>query len=300
MKNITFRQMQVFESIARNSSFTAAAEELFLTQPTVSMQIKKLTDTIGLPVFEQLGKRIFLTEAGQELLTATLSITDAFARFDMKIADMKGIKLGNLRLASVTTAEYLAPRILGEFSQHYPGIKVFLEITNRERVLQRIEQNRDDLYIVGQPPDDIELTIIPFLKNPLVVLASAGHPLAKKKNIPLETIAKQRFVMREPGAGTSVALKTLKEKTGISFDIHMELGSNEAIKQAVIGGLGLSVLSKFALKHEIQTGELVILDVKSFPLEYHWYIVYPRAKQLSIVAQRFLEFLLKEGRQIVV
>ncbi len=299
MKNVTFRQLQVFESIARNGGFTAAAEELFLTQPTVSMQIKKLTDTIGIPLFEQLGKRIYLTEAGQELLTASRKITEAFDHFDMKIADMKGIKQGNLRLSSVTTAEYLAPRMLGKFSQHYPGIKVFLEITNRERVLQRIEQNMDDLYIVGQPPDDIELNIIPFLKNPLVVLAPAKHPLAKKKNIPLETLSKEKFVMREPGAGTGVALTKLREQTGISFEISMVLGSNEAIKQAVIGGLGLSVLSKFALKHEIQTGELVILDVQSFPLKYNWYIVYPKGKQLSIVAQRFLDFLLNEGKKII-
>jgi DNA-binding transcriptional LysR family regulator len=299
MKNITFRQLQVFESIARNGGFTSAAEELFLTQPTVSMQIKKLTDTIGIPLFEQLGKRIYLTEAGEELLTAAKKITDAFDHFDMKIADMKGIKQGNLRLSSVTTAEYLAPRILGKFSQHYPGIKVFLEITNRERVLQRIEQNMDDLYIVGQPPDNLELNIIPFLQNPLVILAPANHPLAKKKNIPLETLSKERFVMREPGAGTGVALAKLKEKTGISFNISMELGSNEAIKQAVIGGLGLSVLSKFALKHELKTGELVILDVQSFPLKYSWYIVYPRGKQLSIVAQRFLDFLLNEGKKII-
>ena len=196
MKNITFRQLQVFESIARNGGFTSAADELFLTQPTVSMQIKKLTNTIGIPLFEQLGKRIYLTEAGQELLTASREITGAFDHFDMKIADMKGIKQGNLRLSSVTTAEYLAPRMLGKFSQHYPGIKVFLEITNRERVQKRKEQIMNDPYIVGMPPDTIELRIIPFLKSPLVELAHAKHASAKKKNIPLETISKVKFVMR--------------------------------------------------------------------------------------------------------
>ncbi|NOX43335.1 MAG: LysR family transcriptional regulator [Gammaproteobacteria bacterium] len=299
MKNITFRQLQVFESIARNHSFTLAAEELFLTQPTVSMQIRKLADTIGMPLFEQIGKRIYLTDAGQELLTASRDISDTFSSFDMKIANMKGIKQGNLRLSSVTTAEYLAPRILGIFCQQYPGIKVFLEITNRERVLQRIEDNKDDLYIVSLPPNNLNLNITPFLDNPLVVLAPANHPLATKKNISIEELSKENFVMREPGAGTGVALAKLKQNTGAEFNVIMELGSNEAIKQAVIGGLGLSILSKYALSHELQAGVLVLLDVQYFPLEYSWYIVYPKGKQLSLVAQRFYEFLLKEGIQLI-
>ena len=299
MKNVTFRQLQVFESIARNRSFTLAAEELFLTQPTVSMQTKKLADTIGLPLFEHIGKRIFLTDAGNELLRVSRDISDTFSRFSMKISDLKGIKQGNLRISSVTTAEYLAPRILGNFCQQYPGIKVFLEITNRERVLQRIEDNQDDLYIVSQPPDHMELNITPFLHNPLVVLAPADHPLAAKKNIPIEELVREKFVMREPGAGTGVALTKLKQQTGVDFEIRMELGSNEAIKQAVRSGLGLSILSIYALTHELQAGELVVLDVQHFPLEYRWFIVYPNGKQLSLVAQRFYNFLLEEGIQLI-
>jgi len=298
MKNITFRQLQVFESVTRNQSFTLAAEELFLTQPTVSMQIKKLSDTVGMPLLEQIGRRIYVTETGQALLTASQKISDAFSSFDMKIADMKGIKQGNLQIASVTTAEYLAPRMLGIFCKQYPGIKVSLEITNRENVLQRIEDNKDDLYIVGQPPDNLELNITPFLKNPLVVLAPVNHPLAGRTNISLTELAAERFVMREPGAGTGVALEKLRQQTGITFEINMILGSNEAIKQAVIAGLGLSVLSKYALTHEIQAGELTVLDVQSFPLEYRWYIVYPKGKQLSIVAQRFYDFLIEQKHQI--
>lgn len=299
MKNITFRQLQVFESIARNGSFTAAAEELFLTQPTVSMQIKKLSGHIGMPLFEQIGKRIYLTDSGQELLKVSRDVAESFSNLEMKITDMKGIKQGKLRLASVTTAEYLAPRLLGIFYQLYPGIKVNLEITNRERILQRIEQNMDDLYIVGQPPEDIELDITPFMQNPLVVFAPANHPLAGKSNIPLEEIAKQRFVMREPGAGTGIALSKLEKQTGTSFDIVMELGSNVAVKQAVRGGLGISILSKYALTHDLQAGELVILDVEHFPLDYNWCIVYPKGKQLSVVAQRFYHFLLEKGNSII-
>ncbi len=299
MKNVTFRQLQVFESIARNRSFTLAAEELFLTQPTVSMQIKKLADTIGLPLFEQIGKRIFLTDAGNELLAVSRNISATFSSFSMKISDLKGIKQGNLRISSVTTAEYLAPRFLGKFCQQYPGIKVFLEITNRERVLQRIEENQDDLYIVGQPPDDMALNVTPFLQNPLVLLAPPDHPLAAKKNISIEEITKEKFVMREPGAGTGVALRKLKQQTGVDFKVSMELGSNEAIKQAVRGGLGLSILSKYALTHELQAGELVILDAQHFPLEYHWFIVYPKGKQLSLIAHRFYNFLLEEDIQLI-
>jgi len=298
MKNTTFRQLQVFESISRNGTFTAAAEELFLTQPTLSMQMKKLTATIGVPLYDQIGKKIHLTEAGKELLATSKNVFNSFSEFEMKILNMKGVKEGNLKLAGVTTAEYFAPRILGAFCQRYPGIKVSLEVTNRQRVLQRLADNLDDLYIVGHANHVEGIHITPFLSNPLVVLAPTNHRLANEKHIPLTELANEHFLMRETGCGTIMTLDQLMTEHGFRFKSSMELGSNEAIKQAVIGGLGISMLSMYALAHELQTGELAILDIQGFPVEEQWYIVYPEGKKLSIVAQAFFDYLLDEGRKI--
>ena len=205
MRHSTIRQLEVFEAIARLKSFTRAAEELFLTQPTVSMQIKKLTDEIGLPLFEQIGKKIYLTDAGKELYQTCLGIFEHFSRFEMIASDMKGLKSGKLRLAVVTTAKYFTPRLLGMFCQKYPDIDVALKVTNRERVLERLTNNQDDLYILGQVPDAVDAVAEVFLDNQLVVMASADHPLSCEKKISIERICDELFIMREPGSGTRMA-----------------------------------------------------------------------------------------------
>ena len=291
MRHGTLRQLEVFEAIARLGSFTRAAEELFLTQPTVSIQIKKLTDAIGLPLFEQIGKKIYLTDAGQELHQTCLDVFEHFARFEMLAADMKGMKTGKLRLAVVTTAKYFAPRLLGMFCRQYPGVDVSLKVTNREQILESLANNQDDLYILGQPPLGIDAVAESFLENPLVVLASFDHPLADEKGITLERIAEEPFMSREPGSGTRLATEQFFANQGLKLKIRMELGSNEAIKQAIIGGLGISVLSRHTLALDAPTGQLVVLDVLGFPINRHWYYAYPSEKHLSIVAQKFLEYL---------
>lgn len=291
MRHSTLRQLEVFEAIARLKSFTRAAEELFLTQPTVSMQIKKLTDEIGLPLFEQIGKKIYLTDAGKELYQTCLGIFEHFSRFEMIASDMKGLKSGKLRLAVVTTAKYFTPRLLGMFCQEYPGIDVALIVTNRERVLERLSSNQDDLYILGQVPDAVDAVAEVFLDNPLVVLASADHPLSREKKISIERICDEPFIMREPGSGTRMATERFFLEQGYKLKVRMELGSNEAIKQAIVGRLGIAVLSRHTLALDAPMGQLAILDVEGFPIERHWYFAYPSGKQLSIVAQTFLEYL---------
>lgn len=298
MRRTTFRQFEVFEAIARLGSFTRAAEELHLTQPTVSMQIKKLTDAVGLPLFEQLGKRIHLTDAGHALLATCREISEQLSRFEMTVSDMKGLKKGRLRLAVVTTAKYFAPRLLGTFCQQYPGIEVALKVTNRERVLERIQDNLDDLYITGQPPEELEVECLPFLENPLVVLAPTGHPLARKKRIPLKRLAQEPFLMREPGSGTRQALERLLEKHGLKVNVRMELGSNEAIKQTIASGLGVAVLSRHTLALDAGTSQIAILDVEHFPIRRHWYVSWPKGKQLSVVARTFLGHLQNAGTSI--
>ena len=298
MKNATFRQLQVFESIARNGSFTAAANELYLTQPTISAQIKKLTDVVGMPLFEQMGKKIFLTMVGRQLLETCHSVFTSLDNFEMNIADIKGVKEGTLKLSGVTTAEYFAPRIIGGFCKKYPGIRVSLEVINRRKVLDRLSENLDDLYICGKVADELDVEDTLFLENPLVILAEPSHPMAGKKNIPLSALAEEQFIMRETGCGTYLALDKIIGNQEIFFKSSMELGSNEAIKQAVISGLGISMLSIYSLTHELESGELVILDVEGFPYEDAWHIIYPRGKKLSVVAKAFYDYLLDEGRKL--
>lgn len=296
MRHSTLRQLEVFEAIARLGSFTRAAEELFLTQPTVSMQIKKLSDDVGLPLFEQVGKKIYLTDAGRELYLTCKGIFEHLAQFEMVVSDMKGLKTGKLRLAVVTTAKYFAPRLLGMFCQQYPGVEVSLKVSNRERVLERLAGNQDDLYILGQPPEEADIAAEAFLENPLVVLAPARHALAHKKKIPLKRIAEEPFLLREPGSGTRIVTERVFAEQGLKLKVRMELGSNEAIKQAVIGGLGISVLSSHTLALDAPAGQFVVLNVQGFPIQRHWYFAYPAGKQLSIVARTFADYLRQAAR----
>lgn len=296
MKNASLRQLKVFEAVARHLSFTRAAEELYTTQPTVSIQLKQLTDIVGQPLLEQVGKRIYLTDTGRELLKVCREIFDGLDRFEMLVSDMKGVKAGKLRLSIITTAKYFVPRLLGLFCQHYPGIDVSLKVTNRERVLQRMADNMDDLYVLGQPPEHMDVEFESFLENPLVVLAGRNHPLAAKKHIPPQRLEDEQFLMREPGSGTRLSTEQFFRERGLKLRVRMELGSNEAIKQAVAGGLGIAVLSAHTLALERSIDELVILDVDGFPIRRQWYLAYPRDKQLSVVAQVFLEFLHSESK----
>jgi len=299
MRHSSLRQLEVFETITRLGSFTRAAEELCVTQPTVSMQIKKLTDAIGLPLFEQIGKKMYLTEAGRELHQACHGIFEHLTQFEMIAADMKGLKAGKLRLAVVTTAEYFAPRLLGMFCQQYPEIEVSLEVSNRKHILDRLANNMDDLYILDLPPENEEIIVQSFLQNPLVVLASANHPLANKKKITLERIAEEPFIFRENGSGTRIETENFVAKQGLKLKTRMTLGSNEAIKQAILGGLGVSVLSRHTLTLDSHKDQLAILDVNGFPINCQWHYAYPSGKKLSIVAQTFLAYLQNAPQLIV-
>lgn len=296
MRHTTLRQLEVFEAIARLGSFTRAAEELHLTQPTVSMQIKKLSDAVGMALFEQVGKKMYLTDAGRALHEFSREIFDHFSHFEMLLADLKGLKQGRLRLAVITTAKYFIPRMLGAFCRQYPGIDVTMKVSNRERILARLNNNEDDLYILGQPPEEVDVVAEPFLTNPLVVLAPTYHPLVRARNIPLRRLAEEPFLLREPGSGTRIATEQLFAQHGLKLRVRMELGSNEAIKQAVVGGLGISVLSRHTLPPDATTDQIALLDVQGFPIERHWCAVYPKGKQLSVVAKTFLDYLKQAHR----
>jgi len=298
-RHATLRQLQVFEAVARLGSFTRAAEELYLAQPTVSMQIKKLVDTIGLPLIEQVGIRIQLTDAGREVYTACQECFHALADLEMKIADVKGVKRGRLKLAVISSAKYLAPYLLGQFRRQHPGVDLSLKVTNREQLLEWIANHEHDLYVMGEPPREIDVEAYPLVPNPLVVMAGRHHPLVHVPNIPLKRLLDEPFIMRETGSGTRAALVRLFESKGLTPpEAHMEFANNEAIKQAISADLGISVLSLHALVLEGTSGPIALLDVQGFPIERQWYLVHPKGKKLSVVARSFLELVREQGHQL--
>ncbi|MBL4851881.1 MAG: LysR family transcriptional regulator [Gammaproteobacteria bacterium] len=292
IRHTTFRQMQIFEAIVRLGSFTRAAEELFLTQPTVSSQIKKLTNVIGAPLLDQSRRLIKPTDAGNDLYQAIRKIFDCLSDLDTRLAGLKGLQRGRLRLAVVTTAKYFTPEILGEFCREYPDIDVTLTVPNRDEMIDRIQNNEDDLYILGRLPNKLlrHIESHHFAPNPLIVMAPKDHPLCEESNISIERLAQERFIFREVGSGMRDAATKVFSEHGIVPNVRMELGSNEAIKHAVIGGLGLTISSLHTLTLEGASGPIAMLDVQGFPIQHKWYIVHPKNKEPSLIAKTFLEF----------
>lgn len=297
--HLTFRQLQVFEAVARHLNYTRAAEELFMTQPAVSGHVRQMEEAAGLPLVEQVGKRLHLTEAGEEVQRAALDVINRTEDLEMRLADLAGMIRGRLRLSVTTTAEYFAPHLLGAFSRRYPGVEIRLEVSNRETVLERLAANEDELAIMGRVPEGVNVTGTAFTRNPLVMVAPPDHPLVGQARVEPERLGDETFLLREPGSGTRLAMEQFFEERGLSLKGGMELGSNETIKQAVMAGLGLSVLSWHTLPLERATGKLAVLDVDGFPLRRHWYAVHLKEKRLSVVAATFLEFLVGEGADLI-
>lgn len=299
MFNFTLRQLQVFEKVASHLNYSRAAEELYLSQPAVSMQIKQLEGHIGLPLFEQLGKKIFLTEAGRELLHYARSISQQLAEMEALFDEMKGPGKGKLTLSVVNTANYFTPQLLAKFCQRHPNVSVTLQVANRDAVLKHLADNTTDLAIMGRPPGDLDISAAQFLENPLVVIAAPDHPLAGLKRVKLARLAQETFLSREKGSGTRSAMERVFAEHSIQPRISMEMETNEAIKQAVQAGMGLGILSLHSIELELKTKRLAILNVEHFPLLRHWFVVHRRNKRLSSAAQAFKEFLLTEAKKIM-
>jgi DNA-binding transcriptional LysR family regulator len=291
--------MKVFEAVARLGSYTRASEELHLTQPAVSMQIKQLEENAGLPLFEQLGKKIYLTQAGQEMHHYSRAIAQQLDEVDKVMADMKGVKRGRLVIAVASTANYFAARLLATFSQRYPEVTISLDVTNREGLLEHLDANDIDMVIMGRPPEGLDLVAEPFTENPLVVIAATNHPLVAAEHIPLEWLQQETFVVREQGSGTRTAMERFFAEKRVRLSTGMEMSSNEAIKQAVQAGLGLGIVSIHTLQLELETKRLAVLDVEFFPILRHWYVVHRQGKRLSPVAQLFKEFVTREARALL-
>jgi DNA-binding transcriptional LysR family regulator len=296
MLHFTLRQLQVFEKVASHLNYSRAAEELYLSQPAVSMQIKQLETSIGLPLFEQMGKKIFLTEAGRELFHYARSIAQQLAEMEAVFDEMKGLGHGKLMISVVNTANYFTPQLLARFCRRYPNINVNLQVANRDAVLKQLADNSTDLAIMGQPPDGLDISAESFLDNPLVVIAAPDHPLAKLKRVKFARLAEETFLSREKGSGTRSAMERVFAQHKIQPHISMEMETNEAIKQAVQAGMGLGILSLHSIELELETKRLAMLNVEHFPLLRHWFVAHRSNKRLSSAALAFKEFLLTEAK----
>lgn len=292
-------QLAVFESCARLGSFTRAAEELHLAQPTVSTQIKKLSDTLGLPLFEQIGKKVHLTPAGEALQEGCRELFAAFGRIEESLTGLRGLEGGRLRLAVSTTGKYFVPRLLAGFVGLYPKIAVSLQIHNRQVLIDRLARNEDDLYIFANPPMEQEVVCQPILPNPMVLFARADHPLAARKRIPVAAIAEEPYLMREPGSGTRLVSYEFFDRHGIKPRVRMELSTNEAVKQAILAGLGVSILSRYTLGLDTEQDQLAVLDMEGLPIERQWQFVYPVGKQILPAARAFMDFVRAEAKTLV-
>lgn len=297
--HVTFRQLEVFETAARLLSYTRTAETLHMSQPAVSMQIKQLEENIGLPLFEMLGKKLYLTDVGKEFYIYSKEIFQLLDEAETVVESMKGLHSGHLRVSVATTASYFTTRLLAAFSKQFEGVQINLDVTNRESLRNQLEENEPDLVIMGQPPEDIEVDAQAFMSNPLVMVAPADHPLAKETNISLRRFADEHFVVRETGSGTLGAIERFFAEHDVPFHTGIEMSSNEAIKQAVEAGLGLGIASIHTLELELETGRLVLLDVEDFPIRRQWYVVQRKGKRLSVVAQAFKKFVLSEAGQFI-
>ncbi|MFT5720794.1 MAG: DNA-binding transcriptional LysR family regulator [Motiliproteus sp.] len=298
MMKMTLRQLTLFECVARLLSYTRAAEEKHLTQPAVSIQIKQLEEHVGLPLFEYIGKKLYLTEAGRELQQACVDIFTRLGSLEMALTQMKGGMQGSLRIAAVTSANYFAPHLIGEFNRHYPDIEMSMVVTNRDSVVQRLINNQDDLVLMAQVPEDMKLRVYPILDNPMFPVAPPEHPLVGQKCIPIEALTQERFLTREQGSGSRKAIEDHLREAGISLPLTMELGSSETIKQGVMAGLGISILSRFSMALELATGCLVSLDMETFPIVRTWCLVHPLDKRLSPAAQAFVDYILDHDEQV--
>ncbi|MGO4155692.1 LysR substrate-binding domain-containing protein [Cupriavidus sp. YAF13] len=299
MKNATLRQLKVFETVARHLSFSRAAEELHLTQPAVSTQVRQLEGHVGLPLFEQLGKKIYLTPAGIEMLHYSRSIMQQFREAEDAMSQLKGISGGRLNVAVISAGDYFFPRLLAEFMQRHDGVTLNLAVHNREELLHQLAGNLTDLAVMVRPPEGMDTVSESFAPHPYVIVAAPNHRLVGERNIPLAALADEAFVAREKGSDTWNSMQEGFAGRLSNLRIAMEIKSTETIKQAVIANMGIAFLSAHTVGLELQTGNLAVLDIEGFPVMLNWYVVHRKNKRLPPVALAFKHFLMEEGATLI-
>jgi len=292
--NVTFRQLRLFQALADTGSVSAAAKAMHVTQPTASMQLKEVTQAVGVPLYEVIGKKVHLTDVGKELATTARAMALSWELFEQSVDAVKGLSRGKLRVAVVSTAKYFMPRLIGSFCRKHPAIDVSLEILNRDGVVGRLQNNLDDLYIMSMPPMDLDLHDEVLMPNPIVVIAAMSDPLCKSGRVSLTDLQHRRFILRESGSGTRMAADQHFRQKKFRPDVRLELGSNEAVKASVAGGLGLGIVSRHALHGLDKENGVRVLDVRGFPLPSAWHMVHHASQKLSPVALAFRQHVLTE------
>jgi DNA-binding transcriptional LysR family regulator len=299
LQHVSLRQLRVFEAAATLQSFSKAAETLHLTQPGVSMHIKELEGHAGLPLFERIGKKLFITEAGQELLTHARELLRSLKDAEDVLDGLKGLRRGRINLAVVSTAKYFIPRLLARFGKNYPQLEIRLAVNNRNSVIEQLIANEVDLAVMGRSPQSLDTIAEPFAQNPHVIIAAPDHPLAGRRRVTVEAVAKETFIVREPGSGTRLAMQQFFDERQVPCRVGLEMASNETIKQAVMAGMGVSFLSRHTLDLELQTGRLAVLDVRGTPVIRHWHVAHLANKRLSPTAAAFRDYVLVHGRELL-
>lgn len=294
--NVSFKQLKLFLALAETGSVTGAARVMHITQPTASMQLKDLSTAIGLPLFEIIAKKVYLTALGNELAETARRMTVEWEAFEQHVSSIKGYTKGSLKIAVVSTAKYFIPKIIGSFCEKYPEIDISLEVLNRDGIIKRLEQNMDDIYIMSMPPLNIEIEDEIFMPNPLVIIAAKNHPLSNQKNLDLHQLKNERFILRELGSGTRMASTIQFKKKKFVPNIRLELGSNESIKQAVAAGLGIGLVSIHALNDYQGFDDIAILNIEDFPIHSNWHIVRSVGKKLTPIAKIFHDHLLEQAK----
>ncbi len=298
VRHATLNQFRIFDAVVRHMSFARAAEELHLTSPALSIQVRQLAEAAGQPLYEQIGKKIHLTPAGRMVADASRDLMGRLEHLTHDLEALQGLEKGNLKLAILASAKYFVPRLLGEFCSAHPGIEASLFVGNREELIERMARNLDDLYVLGQPPANLNVEAEDFADNLLVVVARPDHAFAHKRGIEPKSLETEPFILREPGSGIRLATERFFSQYGVTLKARMELGSNEAIKQSVIGGLGLTILTQASVAAEVERGELTTLDVKGFPLVRRWFVAHPTGKHLPKVAEAFKRLLFEMAEEI--
>ena len=293
MRSATVRQLQIFSVAASHLSFARAAEKLHLTHAAISLQIKQLEDVCGTQLFDRIGKKVFLTEAGDILLDHARQILQSLKDADESLMALKGLKGGRVTIAVTSTAEYFAPGLLAEFRKAQADVRVRLLVDNREEVSRMLISNEVDLAIMGRPPADMEAEATTFAPHPFVIVAGADHPLIGRTALTVEDIAQETMIVREAGSGTRLAMEGFFREHSIEPNIDMEMGSNEAIKQAVVAGLGISFISQHTLGLELSAGRLVVLPVEGMPVMRRWFLVRHKSKRLTPALGAFWDFVLE-------
>ena len=299
IRNLTIRQLNIFDAVARNLSFSRAAEELHLTQPAVSMQIREMEASAGLALFERVGKKLYVTEAGVELLRYARDILRALSDAQEALDSLKGLGSGRINIAVVSTAKYFASELLAQFRRRHPAIELRLLVHNREALIEQMVANQVDLAIMGTPPEAPATRAEAFAPHPSVIIAAPDHPLAGEQRVPVTALANDTFLVREAGSGTRSAMQQFFAQRGATIRVGMEMASNETIKQAVMAGLGISFLSRHTIELELRSGRLVMLPVLGLPVVRNWHVVHLLAKRLSPSGMAFKAFVLERGRDIL-